>query len=210
MPEHQSSEGVPGPPFSPAFFDEAYRGSPGWEIGRAQPDLIAMLEEFPSQGPILDVGCGTGDLSRELARRGHTVLGVDVARAAIERARDQVDGANPSFRVGDALDPASLPEAPFGAVVDSAFTHLFGPAERDRFASSLARALKPGGRYYILGFGIQGDYPSAPKQVTMEELHARFAPGAGWKVLAIRPANFVTSVLPEPVPAVVGCVERSE
>ncbi|AKG38382.1 methyltransferase type 11 [Infirmifilum uzonense] len=59
---------------------------------------------------ILDVGCGTGIHSVELARRGYSVLGVDASKVMIERAREKAkDIDNVSFMVADARH-LKLPE----------------------------------------------------------------------------------------------------
>jgi predicted TPR repeat methyltransferase len=42
-------------------FDEAYReGSPPWDIGRAQPELLRLVEAGRITGRVIDIGCGTG------------------------------------------------------------------------------------------------------------------------------------------------------
>ncbi len=195
------------------FFDSAYRETPPWDIGKPQPDLIALLDEFPPTGPVLDVGCGTGPLTFALAKRGYAVLGVDLAEAAIAQARAKAVTAAPSvrrlveFRVGDALHPAQFP-GPFGAVVDSGFFHLFGPPERDRLMRDLAAALTNDGRYYLLGFAIDSPFPNAPRQVSESELRARFAPEYGWRTLALRPARFLTRSPRGDIQAVAACFER--
>ena len=196
------------------FFDSAYQVRPPWDIGAPQPAMLALLDEFPPTGPVLDVGCGTGDLTLALAERGLTVLGVDRAEAAIAQARARAATLVPNvarlveFRVGDALHPAQFP-GPFGAVVDSGLYHQFGAPERDRFAHDLAAALAPSGRYYLLGFAFDSRIPNAPRQVTESEVRARFTPEHGWRILALRPARFVIrSARGNDVPAVAACVKR--
>jgi SAM-dependent methyltransferase len=195
------------------FFDAAYREAPPWDVGEPQQALVALLDEYPPTGPVLDVGCGTDDLALALARRGPTVFGVDLAPAAISRARAKAAEAEPEvgrrveFRVGDALHPASF-SGPFGAVVDSGFFHLFGPLERKRFVRELADALAVGGRYYLLGFAIDSLMPNAPRPVREEELRALFAPEYGWRVLALRPARFRVRSERGAVPATGACFER--
>ena len=198
--------------FTPGFFDSIYQAAtPPWEIGAAQPALSALLDEYPPAGPVLDVGCGTGDLAIELARRGLTVLGVDVVEAAIEEAREKAAALPPEvarlveLRVGDALRPSLLGRR-FGAVVDSGFFHVIEPERRDAFVDELANVLHPRGRYYLLAFAIEFDLPNTPYLVAGEEVHARFTPQKGWRVLTVRPAHFESSIAP--VPAVAACVER--
>lgn len=70
-----------------AFFDSVYRQIPPWEVGGPQPALWALLDEYPPQGPALDLGCGSGDLAIALARRSLEVVGIDFADAAVAQAR---------------------------------------------------------------------------------------------------------------------------
>src|SRR5690606_8273194 len=80
-----------------AFFDGIYQDVAPWDVGRAQPALTELLEEHPPHGPVLDLGCGTGDLAIHIARQGLEVLGVDTAATAIAEARGRA-GAGRSRR----------------------------------------------------------------------------------------------------------------
>lgn len=197
--------------FTPDFFDSVYRETPPWDIGAAQPAMSALLDEHPPMGPVLDVGCGSGDLAITVARRGVQVLGVDVVEAAIEPARAKAEAQPPDvarlleFQVGDALRPTLL-QRRFGAVVDSGFFHLFGQEQRDQLAEELAATLLPGGRYYLLAFAAEFDIPNTPLKVTEDELRARFTAENGWRILTLRPAQFESRIAP--VPAVAACIER--
>jgi len=53
---------------------------------------------------VLDLGCGTGRMSRYLAERGAQVLGVDFSAKAIEIARSLSSGDNPRYRVQSLFD----------------------------------------------------------------------------------------------------------
>jgi ubiquinone/menaquinone biosynthesis C-methylase UbiE len=197
--------------FTPDFFDSIYRETPPWEIGAAQPAMTALLDEYPPTGPVLDVGCGSGDLAIAVAQRGLQTLGIDVVEAAIEQARAKADAQAPDvarlleFQVADALRPTLL-QRQFGAVVDSGFFHLFEQDQRDRLAGELAATLVPGGRYYLLAFATEFDMANTPRKVSEDELRARFTAGNGWRILTVRPAQFESRIAP--VPAVAACIER--
>jgi len=196
-----------------SFFDAVYAGNVPWDVGAPQPDLMTFVDEHPPSGRIVDLGCGTGDLAIALARRGHSVLGVDFAPAAVEEAKrraadlDAEARARLELRVGDALRLTMI-EGPIGSVVDSGFYHLFDADVRADLVQELARVLPAGGRYYMLGFAIAIPAPDVPRQVTAEELAHLFSPDTGWIVRALRPARFQTVGFAD-IPAVALCAERA-
>ena len=98
---------------------------------------------------VLDVGCGPGRHSRELARRGIETVGLDIAERFVEVAR--VDApAGATFVRGDAT--AMTFDAEFDAVI-SLCQGAFGLAGDDgAVLDGIRRALRPGGRVAISAF----------------------------------------------------------
>ncbi len=92
------------------FFEEVYHGTPPWDIGRPQHEIVALEESGKICGDVLDVGCGTGENALFLAGRGHIVWGVDSAPTAIGIARKKAKerGINATFLVKDALNLLDL------------------------------------------------------------------------------------------------------
>jgi ubiquinone/menaquinone biosynthesis C-methylase UbiE len=191
-----------------AFFDGVYQGAAPWDIGAAQPALVELFGEHPPGGPVLDVGCGSGDLAIHLAGAGLEVLGVDFVESAVAEARERAaaaGAASAEFRVGDALRPSLLGRR-FASVVDCGFLHLFDSAQCERFAEEVASVLLPGGRYYVLAFAVEFPIANAPRRVTEEELRSWFSPARGWSFLEARPARFESRVAV--VPALAACIHR--
>lgn len=195
-----------------AFFDSVYSQVPPWDVGGPQPAMSAVIVRYPPLDPVLDVGCGSGDLAISLAGLGHQVTGVDFVETAIIQAREKA-AALPAqvarlldFQVGDGLKPSLLGKR-FGSVVDSGFYHLFDPDQSEDFIDDLALALLPGGRYYLLAFAIEFSIANVPRQVTEDELRDRFTPEKGWRILDAGPAEFLNRV-GYPAPAVRACIER--
>jgi len=172
-------------------FNASYDGTPPWDIGRPQPEFIALDAEGGVGTRVLDVGCGTGEHALFFADRGHEVLGLDSAPAAIAKARvkAQQRASSARFVVGDALDLAAL-DATFDTVIDCGFFHVLDDDERVRFARSIHDVLTPGGVYSMLVFSDREPPGYGPRRVTRDEILDTFS--EGFTVEAIHPAAFET------------------
>ncbi len=113
-------------------------------IAAGAAEFIARLQLAPG-ARVLDVACGTGNLSLPAARGGAAVTGVDIAPnlLATARARASAKGMNIRFDEGDA---ENLPyaDASFDVVV-TMFGAMFAPRPQ-LVAAELARVCRPGGR----------------------------------------------------------------
>jgi len=111
---------------------------------------------------VLDIACGTGNVTLPLARRGATVTGLDMTPHLLEeaRARAASEGLNIRFDEGFA-EALPYPDASFDMVV-SMFGIMFSPAP-ETVASEMARVLRPGGRLALANWttsGFNGKLPA--------------------------------------------------
>ncbi len=99
---------------------------------------------LPAGAHVLDVACGTGNLTIPLARRGAVATGVDIAANLLQQARERAnnEGLDVSFDEGDA-EQLPYEDASFDAVV-TMFGAMFAPRP-EVVAAEFARVLKPGG-----------------------------------------------------------------
>lgn len=111
--------------------------------------LLELLDAKPGER-ILDIGCGTGHLTAQIAATGARVIGIDRSPEMIEQAR----AAHPSlqFEVVDAREMKS--PHPFDAAFSNATLHWI--TEPERVVAALASALRPRGRF-VAEFGGKGN-----------------------------------------------------
>jgi SAM-dependent methyltransferase len=173
-------------------FEQAYQGHPPWDIGRPQPEVERLVENGELVGRVLDVGCGTGENALELARRGLDVLGVDAAPTAIRLAREKATArrSRARFEIADALELGSL-GLRFDSVLDCGLFHVFDEGDRRQYVASLGRAVRDGGRYFVLAFS-DAEPPDwgGPRRISEAELREAFR--GGWTVELLRAARFAT------------------
>jgi SAM-dependent methyltransferase len=170
-------------------WDVAYRGAPGWEIGRPQPAFARLAEIGSLSGRLLDAGCGTGHNALLAAEHGAEVTGVDISVLAIERARAAAAerGLPACFVVGDARRLEDFGEQ-FDTVIDSGTFHSFDDADRTRYVAALAAVVRPGGRVHLVCFSEQTPGDWGPRRVNRDELRGAFADG--WTAESIERATF--------------------
>ncbi len=118
-------------------------------VARYGKDTLELLA--PKTGErILDLGCGTGHLTRAIAEMGGDVLGVDSSQTMIEEAQQNY----PHLRF-EVMDGENLTfNARFDAVFSNAALHWMKKAEA--VVSGVWRSLKPQGRF-VAEFGGKGN-----------------------------------------------------
>jgi SAM-dependent methyltransferase len=120
------------------------------EHTRAEVDFLERLFQVPPGSRVLDVPCGQGRHALELASRGYQVTGVDYAPAFLEEARSRASERGLEI-AWERRDMRALTwQEEFDAVfcLGGSFGY-FTDEGNAAFVSSVARALKPGGRFAL-------------------------------------------------------------
>ena len=105
-------------------------------------DLLSLLQAQPGER-ILDIGCGSGHLTKRIADAGAQVIGLDSSPDMIATAKATYPSLK--FLVADASGFSF--DQPFDAIFSNAALHWVERAEEAVIC--MARALKPGGRFVI-------------------------------------------------------------
>jgi 2-polyprenyl-3-methyl-5-hydroxy-6-metoxy-1,4-benzoquinol methylase len=177
-----------------AAFDAVYAAGDPWASGdprylyqrRKYEVLMGLLPEGRRFARALDIGCGTGILSRLLARRAEHVLGVDISGQAVAQAIvASADMPALSFAQGDVLDLAETLDGGFDLVVIADTLYYLPPPLDDAMLGGLAlrvaRLLRPGGVCMIANHFFSG--LDADSRVS-RRIHAAFAASPALRVLS--------------------------
>ena len=194
-------------------WDASYRdGSAPWDIGRPQAPFARVAKERGFEGPVLDVGCGTGEHALLAASLGLPVVGVDVAETALAMARQKAAerGLAAEFVAMDALGLESLRERlgrRFRTVLDCGLFHTFDNNEGVRYVASLASVTEPGAMLYVLCFSDRGP-EVGPHPVSEDEVRAAFGAESGWEVVALAAERIETRMHEHGAPAWFATMKR--
>lgn len=174
----------------PMYFNAYRRGSPPWDIGRAQPAFVELANAGQIKGSVLDVGCGTGDNVLEMAERNHDAWGVDIVPMAIDqaKAKARLRGVKATFLVGDALELEDLNRT-FDTVIDCGLFHAFSDPERQIYEQQLEAVLPPGGVLHLMAMSDWED-PNwgGPRRIGQQDIIETFS--NGWRIDDIQEARF--------------------
>ncbi len=122
-----------------------------WERAPDEVDAVISLLGIESGAAVLDLPCGVGRHSLELARRGFRVTGVDRTAAYLQTAREKAitEGLELELIQAD-MREFVRPEA-FDAAINlfTSFGYFEDPADDRRVAENLFRSLRPGGALVI-------------------------------------------------------------
>jgi SAM-dependent methyltransferase len=140
-------------PWFEEVFDEDYLRTLPFMTPEQTLREVAFIKESlrpPTDGELLDVGCGYGRHAIELGQGGYRVTGIDLSLPLLIRAADESQRRSLSVN----FVHADMREMAFDNQFDGAYSFLtsFGYFDEEtnlRVATSICRALKPGGRFLV-------------------------------------------------------------
>lgn len=178
----------------------AYRlGITPWERAgeSAQESFDVLLDREEGErgrpwGRALDLGCGRGNHTHELAGRGWEAVGVDTIPRALDAARER-GGSTAGFVLADVtcLEVGKL--GTFDFFLDIGCFHGLSPAQRREEARGVTELANPGATLLMLAFA-PNRLPGLPGGVAVSEIEEAYA---DWELLSTEPAD--TSGMPGPM-----------
>jgi SAM-dependent methyltransferase len=120
----------------------------GFHADACAPGILALLKPVRERrGLVLELGCGSGLLTRHLVEAGHRVVATDASEAMLELARETAAGAE-EIRVL-VLPDDPLPACAAIVSVGHVLSYLPDEVAVERALLACARALRPGGVFAI-------------------------------------------------------------
>jgi len=159
-------------------------GDSPWDKGRPHPELVDYLAAHPLAGTVLVPGCGPGHDVRAIAATGAEVVGIDIAPSAIERSRQHPAVGRERYELADIFALPPHWQCAFNWVWEHTCFCAIDPVLRERYAESVAAALKPGGHFlamFYLNPDREPDSDEPPFGVSEAELDQLF--GAYFELL---------------------------
>jgi SAM-dependent methyltransferase len=157
----------------------------------ASASITALLDREEAErsrplGRALDLGCGRGQYTPELARRGWQAVGIDYVPAAIQAAAAKSRGvAGLSYVVGDVTRLSSAQLGTFGFFLDIGCFQGLDAGQRLAQGEGVSALASPGATLLMLSLG-PGRWRWLVDGVSQEEVETAFA---GWQLLTAEPAD---------------------
>lgn len=162
-----------------------------WErYGAAAAVSIATLldrEEADRARPLgraLDLGCGRGQYTPELGRRGWQAVGVDYVPAAIQAARSR-SGDDATYLVADVTDLPAAELGTFDFFLDIGCFQALDAAQRRATGQGVTALANPGATLLLLAFGPTRLWSSLGA-ASQDDVETAFAE---WDMIAVDPAD---------------------
>ena len=115
--------------------------------------LLDVLDQdwAPKEGRYLELGCGTGPITRWFSQKGYQAVGVDISATAIEMAKEQSEGTDIVFRKCDVVSGPLGRRKTYSLILDGRCLHcLTEPDDRAALLRRVRTLLKRGGVFVIL------------------------------------------------------------
>jgi ubiquinone/menaquinone biosynthesis C-methylase UbiE len=163
--------------------------------------VLAAAELRPG-AVVVDLGCGTGQVSLPLAWQGAQVLAVDVSSAMVRalHSRAQEQGVRNLEVLALPIEDLALPAESVDLIVSSYALHHLRDPDKARLVAAAARWLRPGGRLVIADMMFGRGASARDRAIIKSKLAAlaRKGPGGWWRIVR-NAARYLLRVQERPV-----------
>lgn len=176
-----------------------------------------LFKEFigSSKCLVLEIGCGTGLFTKELAVTDNTIIAIDISDELVKKAKERVHAQNVKFVVGNAYKTKFKPNRYDFIVGSSSLHHL----EVDSALKEFSRILKPGGGFMFTEPNMMNPQVALIKNISALKRRAGDSPNETaffrWEIakklrdhgfidISIVPFDFMHPQIPESLLSIAG------
>jgi ubiquinone/menaquinone biosynthesis C-methylase UbiE len=163
--------------------------------------VLAAADVGP-RDQVVDLGCGTGQLSLPLAERGARVLAVDVSPAMVKRLDEKArNRAIVNLEcLAAPIESLSLPPGSVDLIVTSYALHHLRDADKDRLVTAAYHWLQPGGSLIVADMMFGRGSTSQDRAIIKSKVSALAKKGVGgWWRIAKNACRYLVRVQERPV-----------
>jgi SAM-dependent methyltransferase/lauroyl/myristoyl acyltransferase len=161
-----------------------------WRGRSVSPEIREAVATgwFPPGGRALDAGCGEGDVAAWLAERGFRCVGVDIAEAAVARARASFGERVAELTYARADLCEGVPGGPFAIVVDRGCFLQIAEHDRANYARAIVAACSPDARLLLFDRAFRGGISMGdPNEIERKRAELIDAFGAHFSIERVAP-----------------------
>lgn len=187
-----------GARFWEALYKDQDVESMPWYLSGMDRDLEkAVKKRRWKHGKALDLGTGPGTQAMALAASGFEVVGTDISRSAIRKAKLKIRGKKIAvdFRYDDILKTKL--KGPFDLIFDRGCFHTLPPRQRACYVRHVHRLLKEGGFLFLKCFSHKEPFDEGPYRFKPQEIKKLF--GGVFEKVSLRRSVFEGVRRPHPL-----------
>jgi len=180
-----------------------------------------LFREFLGDGRkrVLEIGCGTGLFTKELASTCHMIVAIDISATLLRKAKERISAGNVHFVVGNAYE-TEFQSASFDCIVGSSSLHHL---DVDAALQEFGRVLRPGGGMMFTEPNMMNPQVALTKNLPFLKRRVGDSPDEtaffrwriaeklrrhGFRDVSAEPFDFVHPALPAPVLSAAGRCTR--
>lgn len=170
-----------------------------WETTKPFPEFVKFIKEnskyskFLKNSKVLEVGCGSGNLTNYLHNRGVDIEGCDVSTNAVINAQASSTNNKIIFRQCDVLELKYFKKK-YDVIIECSLLQNMNNVERSKYINNLKQILTENGMIISLNVNDNNEYKKGPPNPLSKEDYKKIFNILDWRIIEFRETKYLTKV----------------